>query len=227
MIIEDRIISINSYKCDIGVDELYKIIDDSKYPKETEYYTYGLIKNSKVGKRDIYTLAVMLNSTRKDLIEKGSTFEIAEKPSKTLYFGNIFYLNDKKIIGLVNSNNIVTTIFKGLIAPHEFKKLTVTDDKYLKMYRNSLVKTACGIILKKPTKNYKMNISSETLEDNELTDIFGAAEINSVSFNGKIFQEREISFKLSKTGNVTLYNSSKNPLEWEDIFNFMNDNVYS
>ena len=227
MIIEDRIISVNSYKCDINEDELTKIIDDSKYPKETEYYTYGFFRTSKVGNRNIFTLAVMLNSTRKELIEKGNTFEIGEKPSKTLFFGNIFYLKDKKIIGLVNSNNIVTNQFKNLIAPHELKKITVADDIYLKMYRNSLVKTACGIILKKPTKNYKMNISSETLEDNELTDIFGAAEINSVSFNGKIFQEREISFKLNKSGNVTLYNSSKNPLEWEDIFNFMNDNVYS
>lgn len=226
MIIKDRIISITSYKCEVNSNELTEIINNSRYPRDMEHYTYGLIKTNQVGVRDIFTLAVLLNSARKELTEKDGTFEVVETPSKTLHIGNIFFLKDEKIIGLVNSDNIISTVFKNLIAPHKLTKLKISDDIYTKLYKNSLVKTSFGLRLKKPYKDYKMNISSETLEDQELTDIFGGAEINSFSFNGRIFQEREISFKINKSGNVILYNGSKNPLDWEDIFNFMITNVY-
>lgn len=226
MNIKDKQISITSYKCDMGNDKLTEIIINAKYPIETEYYTYGLINNIEVEEGTIFTLAVLLNSPKKELIEKNGIFEIVEKPSKILYTGNIFSLKDKKIIGLVNSNKLVLTVLKNLIAPHELIKLAIPEDNYVKLYKNSLIKTSYGLVLKKSYKDYKMNIRSETLDEQELNDIFGTAEIDSFSFNGRIFQEREISFKINKSGNIILYNSSKNPLDWDDIFNFMINNVY-
>ena len=157
MILEDRIISITSYKCDIENNEVNEIINNSNYPIKSDYYTYGIIKTNKVSTADIFTLVVVLNSTRKELTEKNGTFEFVDVPSKTLYSGDIFYLKDLGVFGLINSNNIIFNTFKNLITPHELNKFVISDENYSKLERNSLIKTSCGIVLKKPHKNFNFD----------------------------------------------------------------------
>ena len=223
MFIENRIISIKTHTLNEN-DDHQSVLKEIKFPLKTENYTYGIVNETKLDNRILFDFICLYETSIKTYSEENGKLSTSDKCVKQSSFGK-FSINDGKL-ELFNCGNLIKGILENEFGKGRLDKFIISDENYSKLFDRCFVKTSGAYLLNSNNKNYKVKINSDGVGDNILHEIFQNPNITSTSFNGRMMANREMSFKLNKNGNLLFYNSPKNPLTWNDIFNFLDENVY-
>ena len=223
MFIENRIVSIKIHKLNENNDH-QSILDEIKFPLTTENYTYGIVDETKIGNRILFDFVCLYETAIKIFSNENGKLSYSDKYIKQSSFGK-FSINNGKL-EMFNCGNLIKGILENEFGKGHSDKFTISDKKYLKLYDKCFAKTSGTYVLNFNNKSYKVNIRSDEIGDTSLNEIFQNPNFASTSFNGRMMANKEISFKLNKNGNLLFYNSQKNPLTWDDIYNFLDEHVY-
>lgn len=223
MHIDDRFVSIKLYKLKDGL-EINSIINDIEYPLTTDNYTYGLYNKVQMNERVFFNFVCSYNSKFKQLSDENGNVSIKENPIQLSTFGKVSIIDDK--LEMINCDNLIKALLENEFGKGYLEKVLVPDENYSKIYDECFVKTSGTYMVHSKYRDYKVNIKSDELNDSDLEGLFENSILDSTSFNGKMMMNRELSFKLNKNGNILFYNSPKNPLEWNDVYKFLDEYVY-
>jgi hypothetical protein len=135
-------------------------------------------------------------------------------------------LKEKTIIELINCDQLTKTVLLNEFGKGQVEKYGIDEARYLKVYNDCILKTGGCYVINALSKKFNINIRSDDLGDNEVKVLFDKGQVKNTSFNGRILLNKELSIKVSKDGNVLIYNNSKNPLEWEEVFRLLDEYVY-
>lgn len=227
MPIEERMVSIKLFNYDKSRDS-NKIIDDMKYPVKTDFYEYGIYGKQKVGNRTLYNfISSYKTSSKTPSFDNGKLkFETKETTRYSLGKFSINHSADYSVLELINCDNLVKSILISEFGKGQVEKYAIPDAKYLKLYNSCIIKTAGSYIVNALSRKFNINIRTEELSETEVQTLFNKGQIKNTSFNGRILMDKELSVKVSKDGNILLYNGSKNPLEWEEVYRFLDEYIY-
>lgn len=227
MSIDERLISLKLFNLDKKCDT-NKIIEEIEYPTKTEFYEYGIYEKYSINNRILYNFICKYKTKVKVPIFNNGKIKFDSKEIERYVFGK-FSIKESAInpvLELINCDNLVKSVIINEFGRGQIEKFCVAEEKYSYLYQNCLSKTAGNYVINALSKKFNINIRSDELNETEINILFDKGQIKNTSFNGKIFVEREFSFKISKDGNLLFYNNSKNPLEWEEVYRFLDQYVY-
>ncbi|MDD1690628.1 MAG: hypothetical protein LUQ66_08215 [Methanoregula sp.] len=227
MEITERMISIKLFSIN-KKNDAQKIINSLNYPVKTDFYEYGIYETSQVDNRTIYSFLCQYKTEIKVPIFKNSKLKFDLKEVERFSFAkfSIKELKENTIIELINSDQLTKTVLLNEFGKGQIEKFGIDENKYSKLYDDCIIKTAGSYVINALSKKFNINIRSDELGDNEVKVLFDKGQIKNTSFNGKILLNKELSIKVSKDGNLLIYNNSKNPLEWEEVFRLLDEYVY-
>jgi hypothetical protein len=225
MTINNRIISINLFKFLNKIDPEKKV-EDMRFPVDSEFYKFGVYKVLKVNSKMVNEFAVVHKVIKKipDIINNKVIFK--ETDINTVSLGAFSINNKESILELINCNNIIRHILLNQICQNNYEKYVIGDKQYSLLLQQSFLKKSENYTVSKNFKKFSISVKSDEIEDKDARNIFGDCEIKSKSFSGKFLFEKELSVNIKKDGSLIFYNGTKNPLEWEDIFNFIENHIY-
>jgi len=223
MFIENKNISIkiHNLKENINVDS---IIQEIKFPLTTENYTYGIFNETKIGNRSLFDFVCLYDKVIKIISEKDGKIYVDNNSIKKSSVGKFSILNRK--LELFNCDNVIKGILENEFGNGRLSKYVISEQNYSKIHDLCFVKSSEIYILKSGGRKYKINVRSDGSVDTKADEILQNQSLSSTSFNGQIMANKQMSFKLNRNGNILLYNSQKNPLIWEDVYNFLDKFVY-
>jgi len=228
MEVSERVVSIKLFNIDKKMD-VNKIIHDIKYPVKTDFYEYGIYENTAIKKnRTLFSFICQYKTETRIPKFKDSKLSFDIKEVERFSFGkfSIREIKDYFVLEMINCDNLIKSILLNEFGKGQVDKFEILENKYSKLYNDCIVKTAGSYVINALSRKFSINIRTDELADNEIKVLFDKGQIKNTAFNGKILLNRELSFKISKDGNLMVYNGSKNPLEWEEIYEFLDQYVY-
>jgi hypothetical protein len=223
MFIENKNISIKIHNLDENIDS-DSILNEIKFPLTTENYTYGIFNETKIGKRSLLDFVCLYETTMKTISEKNGEFYVNDNIIKRSSVGKFSILDGK--LELFNCDNVIKGILENEFGDGHLSRFIITDENYSEIHDRCFVISSEVYVLKSGQNKYKLNVRSDGLDDANLNKILQNPNFSSISFSGRIIIDKEMTFKLNKNGTIMLYNNQKNPLEWEDIYNFLDRCIY-
>jgi len=127
---------------------------------------------------------------------------------------------------MINCDNIIKSILENEFGRGRLEKDSISEESYNLLYNSSFIRTSSSYMIRSSLGDYCIKLPSGGVEEENLSKIVTDGEINSVSFGGKVTVGKVISFKISRSGAIQIYNQLNNPLMWDDIFSFIDKFIY-
>jgi len=221
MIIDEQVITIKTYSIDISKTIFEEIIQNNRYPQGGDLIKFGYLDSSKIGKNKMFQIAATKSTMVKSIDAKKDRFAIIEKKSEHSDFGYISYIPDQSKLIFINCSDMIRGIFLSLLKEYTPVKIPVAKETLDLLLKKVLILRSTKYSVHTPGYSINLSISSNKLDAQDVEDYIPKFERELIGFAGKTEEDRLISMNINRNGNVLIYNSPKDPLEWEDIFSFI------